>query len=400
MSATKKSIALLAIILVHGLAECTKIGGGWSPPNRRSHLEPQTAMHPSLPFSRRSPHLPVEDKDDPMKSEDYPKKSISDVLRLSGGQAPSGLEKTIGTVAGCVAAGVRMTLPPVVACARGVITFYRALPRDAILAQAGLVYCFAGGYYPTLFTGLQAARQCGWETAVQAVDDLAQEASKAVQASTDDLKSSWGKDDTPKNAREIFRQKTKIVFATVDPVKINQAAGALYTTWMGVEVVLQREFAKTIALSMTIQGYLQPIVDRVVVPPAQLCVSAEYHKWIPVLLEWGCKAAAMSVAWRIQRVLSATTSAIAGGLMFSRALARMMHKRGWRLGGFIKEDDEETALDEMVGVTVAGLGLYSQIGTGFNLSVPFPLNLVTWPFDCAEKWIQWQITKDADKNDV
>ena len=112
----------------------------------------------------------------------------------------------------------------------------------------------------------------------------------------------------------------------------------------------------------------------------------------------------MSLAWRVQRVLTATTSAITGGLMFARALLRMWNKtfkdkkRGpvtRMVGAVIRENHRETFLDEIIGLMVAGIGLYSQIGHGFDFRVPFPLSLVLWPFDIAEKWIQWQITKDS-----
>jgi hypothetical protein len=172
------------------------------------------------------------------------------------------------------------------------------------------------------------------------------------------------------------------------------AAGALYTTWLGVSAILEREFARTITLSMTIAGYLQPLTRTILAPPIYMCIPEEYHQWVPVMLGWACKAAAMSVAWRVQRVLTATTSAITGGLMFSRALMRILSKRGVRLAGIISENHEHTLVDEVIGVCVAGVGLYSQIGHGFDFTVPFPLSLVTWPFDIAEQWIQWQITKD------
>jgi len=40
------------------------------------------------------------------------------------------------------------------------------------MAQAGLVYCFASGYFPTLFAALQAVEHCGWQVAVSALEIL------------------------------------------------------------------------------------------------------------------------------------------------------------------------------------------------------------------------------------
>jgi len=319
--------------------------------------------------------------------------------RIGGTAPPGNLEGTVGTIVDVLSGTIRTILPPTVAFTRSVTSFYSALPKDAILAQAGLVYCFTGGYYPTLFAAVQAAHHCGWNVMVQAIDDLTDEATKAIDASVKDDNNKFF--SSSENSREVFRRKTMIVLKTVDPVKINQAVGAMYTTWLGVSSVLEKEFARTITLSMTISGYLQPVIEFVLAPPVYMCVDEDYHKWVPVIVGWGCKAAAMSVAWRIQRVLSAATSSIAGGLMFSRACLRMLHKKGWRLWGAIHPDDTKMAIDEVVGVLVAGLGLWSQIhvqmGRGFSFTVPFPFNLVTWPFDFAERWIQWQITKDLKK---
>jgi hypothetical protein len=122
-----------------------------------------------------------------------------------------------------------------------------------------------------------------------------------------------------------------------------------------------------------------------------MVVPEDYHQWVPVIVGWICKAAAMSVAWRIQRVFTCYTSAITGGLMFSRAVMRMLHKRF----GILQDDNQESPIDEVFGLAIAGLGMYSQVGNGFDFEVPYPLSLVLWPFDWAEKWIQWRITKDA-----
>jgi hypothetical protein len=311
------------------------------------------------------------------------------VSRMRGGRESNNFEQNVATVVDILASTCQALLPPVVAAVRGINSFYRAMPLDAVIAQVGLVYCFAGGYYPTLFSALQAARYCGWESMVEALDDLTEEAGAALDAFTRE-EHGYGR-----SAREIFTEKTMVVLATVDPMKINQAVAALYTTWIGVSTVLEREYAKTITMSMTISSCLEPLTNAIIAPPVCLCVPEQYQRWVPVVLGWACKAAAMSITWRIQRVVTAYTSAVAGGLMFARACIRMLSKRGWKFFGLIKED-HSSWIDEFIGFLVGGLGLYTQVGNGFSIKVPFPLNLVTWPFDWAERWIQWQITKDKD----
>ena len=83
----------------------------------------------------------------------------------------------------------------------------------------------------------------------------------------------------------------------------------------------------------------------------------------------------------------------------SRALFRMLHKaRGVKFFGLIPEDDKESPLDEIIGFLVAaGIGFCSQLEmqfkNEFSFEVPLPISLVTWPFDWAETWIQWQPAK-------
>jgi hypothetical protein len=311
--------------------------------------------------------------------------------RLSESQSNI-LFDTVAVVVQVVAAAGRTILPPTITITRAIVDFYRVLPMDAIVAQIGFVYAFAGGYYPTLFAAIQAAQHCGYQSMILALQILADEAVTAIHACDwSSMKSS------ERRKRDVLLEQTKVVLATIDPVRINDAVAALYTTWMSISIVLEREFARTIALSITIADSIRPLVSFVVNKPFQLCIPVEYQKWIPILIGWICKAVAMSLAWRIQRVLTAYTSAIAGGLMCSRALFRILRRRGIRLFGLIPKDLDKSFLDEFLGFVIASFGLYSQIGRGFSFEIPFPLNLVTWPFDLMERWIQWQITKKANQ---
>jgi hypothetical protein len=183
-----------------------------------------------------------------------------DVIFPRGGQvnvAP--FVKFVSTLTQVIIQCGNAVLPPIVSIVSLVVNFYRALPKDVIVAQIGLVYCFAGGYYPTLFSSIAAAQQCGWHIMVAALQDLTLEALAVIRALEEhDAKTTssynfFGGDDDEnnKNAVLLFRQKTGVVLATVDPVKINQAAGALYTTWLGVSSVLEKEYARVITLSLT-----------------------------------------------------------------------------------------------------------------------------------------------------
>lgn len=341
----------------------------------------------------------------------------------------SSFVKVLGTITQLLISMGKLVLPPLVGAVTGIIQFYQALPMDAITAQIGMVYCFLGGYYPTLFSSLQAAKYCGWKVMVRAVKDLTDEAIKVIDEMEDSGVLDGDNNDTmidEDGNSNLFLRQTHIVLKTVDPAKINTAAGALYTTWLGISSVLQREYARVISLSLTLSEGMETAANMFLLPALNLVTPKDYRRWVPVLLGWSAKAAAMRVAWRIERVLTAATSAIAGGAMVARSLFNIIVRRKQRQQEHTQQteqqrqrsmvradsktnhgtlyyddddDDDEPNLsfgEQVVGFAVGGLGFYTQMETQykhkFAFAVPFPVNLVTWPFDVAERSIQWYIT--------
>ena len=100
------------------------------------------------------------------------------------------------------------------------------------------------------------------------------------------------------------------------------------------------------------------------------------------VFQWITKSIAISIAWYIQSIQSAFTSSLIGGLMIARSFCNFCYAHGIGLGGMIKQNHEETVLDEGLSYLFAGLGFYFQFMIGFK--VPAPLNLIFWPFNIAE----------------
>lgn len=90
-----------------------------------------------------------------------------------------------------------------------------------------------------------------------------------------------------------------------------------------------------------------------------------------------CFFIAVSVAWTVQRILSAFHSAMRGGIVFSRNILAYLAEMK-----YVSINHEETYLDEIVGYGLAALGLWFQLAFGFGL--PFPLNVILFPFTIAE----------------
>ena len=111
------------------------------------------------------------------------------------------------------------------------------------------------------------------------------------------------------------------------------------------------------------------------------------------LFQWITKSIAISIAWYIQSIQSAFTSALIGGLMIARSFCNFCYFHKIELGGLIKENHEDTVLDETLSYVFAALGFYFQFMIGFK--VPAPFNMILFPFGWVETWIRWSITKKA-----
>jgi hypothetical protein len=93
----------------------------------------------------------------------------------------------------------------------------------------------------------------------------------------------------------------------------------------------------------------------------------------------------VSIAWTVQRILSAFHSAVRGGLMFARNIIEYLS-----VMKIVEINHEETMLDEAAGYGLALLGLYFQLAFGFGL--PFPLNILLLPFRIAEWTLIWIVS--------
>ena len=61
-----------------------------------------------------------------------------------------------------------------------------------------------------------------------------------------------------------------------------------------------------------------------------------------------------------------------------------------KIGEYVPTNHEDTHLDEVVGWSLALVGVYVQFSLGFSL--PLPFNLLLLPFSIAEYVVQWQVT--------
>jgi len=202
------------------------------------------------------------------------------------------------------------------------------------------------------------------------------------------------KDVKELSGSELMARKFKLVLRKMNPEKVDDALASLYKVWLSVVAVLSIQFARTIALALTIADCLEKPTNRFVAPVVKLAIPKDYGKWVPVVLSWITKSIAMSFAFYVQSIVSAAASALSGGLFMARSLYNFwVEHRLFSFGMIAPENHEDTYIDEILSYAFAGTGFYMQFRSGFSL--PSPLNWILWPFQLAEYYIRWSITRKA-----
>lgn len=121
-----------------------------------------------------------------------------------------------------------------------------------------------------------------------------------------------------------MKRKVKLVLTKMNPDKVNAAIASIYKVWMAVLAVLKIKFARTISLALTIANFFQRLIDRFIVPIVDKATPSEYKKWVPILSDWICKSIGVSIAWKVQTIITSFTSSLVGGLMMSRAIIEIL----------------------------------------------------------------------------
>ncbi len=283
-----------------------------------------------------------------------------------------------------------VVFPYVVSAAEKVHMYYNCLPLDIIYALVGLLLVFFGGVYTLLIAAVEAFYMTGYDQVKEGVLVLREEFSIVWDAFKKDNEIDDDNDGVADvktlTVRELIMRKSLLFLETCrDPQKVMSILTTIITSFISVIAVLKVEFAKVIALGHMIGDAMKKPANYLLVPALANIVPAKFHKWISPLIEVLCKFVAISIAWFIQRVISSVQSAIRGGLIFSRRFFNFLKTKG-----IFSSYDEDDYWDEVLGWTVATIGIYCQLSYGFGL--PFPLNILLFPVSCFESYLSWAVS--------
>jgi hypothetical protein len=262
-------------------------------------------------------------------------------------------------------------------------------PELLIPSLVGFVMCFFGGSYLTLIAAVEAYRMVGFDATYNCIVMLIEDFKKIVEATkkddSEDKDNDGIADVNQISSQQLVTRKMLLFLRTVDPNRLTVAIAGINAGFLAVIATLKIKFAKTITLGNAIGEMIEGPVDHYVLPHIEKVVPDDYRRWVKPTIHYSIRTGAISFAWFIQRIISAFHSAMRGGLMFSRSILAYLSAMD-----IYHLDDKDTYLDEIVGYGLAALGLFFQLSTGFSL--PFPLNILLFPFTLMEYFCIYCVT--------
>lgn len=264
-------------------------------------------------------------------------------------------------------------------------------PELLIPGFCGLIMCFFGGSFPMLIAAAEAYRLVGYESSLKCIRDLNDDFGKFLLASKQDDARDDDNDGISDviqiSKKELAQRKVLLFLKTVDPKRVTEAMAGLNGGFLAVIATLKLQFAKAITLGQAIGNIVEKPANIYCLPILHALLPEDYKRWAQPIISYSVKSIAISIAWFVQRVMSAFHSAIRGGHMFSKNVFEYLSKMGYVQ---IRQEDSHL-FDEIIGYSVAIIGLWFQLSLGFSL--PFPLNFLLLPFRTLEWTLIWIVSK-------
>lgn len=274
--------------------------------------------------------------------------------------------------------------------------FMRTAPIHAGIAVFGLTMAFYGRPFMGVYAATEAVRNLGFNAVLEEMDNVG----KQWSASDEQLRAAGAL-----SPDEIISRQTFALFAALRrPVRVQRFASCLITSWLGILVTMQWEWARSGAVGVGIGNFVsQPVVALLGAPVGSRAFEPEHRQWTPFAIETVMQAVWVGVAFGAPEVAASFYSAIAGGLLCARALLSLMLlavasetdascKPGGACAAMAQRvgSVDESLLDEAVGYLLAIAGLVFQLVT--DPALVFPASLLLAPLLWVQYLMDWQRT--------
>lgn len=181
-------------------------------------------------------------------------------------------------------------------------------PQALVQMFTGFMLIFFGGFFVVTVAMIEAFKQGGSDVLFENVK-LLQEQIKAVEAANqaDDKVDDDG-DGIPDVLQitkdQLAQRKLRVALNAMDPFVVQSALAHLWTSTLSACATVKLQFARTIALGVSIGNHLNRPVMRYIVPLVEAFTDKTYHKWYPAVAAYICRMIGASIAFQIQRILS------------------------------------------------------------------------------------------------
>jgi len=354
---------------------------------RKPEGEPE--VEPAAEPEEKKPEEPAAEEKKPEEAAagevapaaDASESRVGRLLRGASEKMPDGVKNVMNAlapVADAIHKGFVIAWPYMVAGYRKGKAVYDKMPEYSVVMIYGLTVAFCGAHFAALVAVVEAFKQSGAFKKIGACLVDLYESFEKLQTenekdNTVDEDGDGVLDVDELSNGELFLRKCGLVMRTVDPNKVNKALNGLYQGFIAAVMVVQFEFAKTVTLGASLGDFMEKSVDILLDPFLMKILPKEYMAWVDLLETYICRALGVSIAWSIQFYNSLLHCAVAGSLIFSRALIPFLNQRGV----LHIENLEETYLDEIIGWALAAFSIFVQYLFRFQLL--FPFNVVLSP---------------------
>jgi len=197
--------------------------------------------------------------------------------------------------------------------------------------------------------------------------------------------------------KALFTRKFLVVLKASNPDDITGAVSGLWIVFLTVIAVLKAQFAQTLSLGSAIGDVLSDFAGKQIARVASTILPKEFVKYIPLIVRFLTRGVGTLLAWTLQRIVSAVYSSLRGAQLFVTGVLDYLSKRGHTLP-FRYDRDVWGAQDNFIFSSVVSvlalLGCTWQLSRGMGLlSLPFPLNVLLFPFTLLESYIMYAVSQ-------
>jgi hypothetical protein len=265
------------------------------------------------------------------------------------------------------------------------------VPADYFWMLYGVGLCFFGGVFSATIAAVETFRMHGWNKVKPCLLELQKDYYEVMKAHKEDELRDDDQDGTPDTkqitAQQLAQRKFFLVLRSIEPERVTRALDGIFVGLFAAFTVLKVQFAMVVSLALSIGDNMRKPAMFFFLPILNAVVPQAYAKWNPIVINYACKVFACSIAWVLQTIISSVQSGIKGGLIVARSALRIAVQRGF-LASF---DENESYLDEVIGWSLALLGVYIQLSNWFTL--PFPFNILLLPLSINEWFLRWAIVE-------